>query len=159
MSTRVLLCALAAAVACQHGGGAHSPQTPATPAEVVTAGRTTIEHWQQAQQMRSADALAKLYAHEPNVVVVRDGQPLVGWGPVEAMLRDKLARAKEIRVRLKDVTVTSLAPTVATAAATMTRETSDGITTVTENGALTVVLRRDDDGWKIVLEHYSYQRP
>jgi ketosteroid isomerase-like protein len=41
----------------------------------------------------------------------------------------------------------------------MTREISDGITTVTENGALTLVFEKTHDGWQIVAEHYSYRRP
>ncbi len=130
-----------------------------TPAEVVTAAKGAIESWRQAYELRSSDALAKLYAHEDDVVVVLDGQPLVGWGSVDLMLKDKLAHAKEIHVRLKDTKVKSLAPTIASAVATMTREIGDGVTTVTENGALTLVLRKDPDGWKIVLEHYSYRRP
>jgi ketosteroid isomerase-like protein len=74
------------------------------------------------------------------------------------MLQDRFAHAKEVHVHLKDVAVSSVAPTVAMVAATMTREIGDGVTTVTEAGALTLVLRKDADGWKIVLEHYSYKR-
>lgn len=147
-------------VACAHGGAAEKPPAaPATPKEVVDAGRATIEQWRQAYEVRSMDALGKLYVHDPQVVVVLEGMPLIGWSSVEAMLRDRLARAKEIHVRLKDVSVTSYAPTLAGVLATMTREIGDGVTTVTEQGTLTVLLRRVDDGsWKIVVEHYSYKR-
>ena len=44
------------------------------------------------------------------------------------------------------------------ATAVMTRELGDGVTTVTESGALTIVLRKDGDSWLIVTEHYSYKR-
>ena len=147
-------------VACAHGGDApQAPAKPATPKEVVDAGRATIEQWRQAYEVRSLDALSKLYEHNPDVVVVLDGLPLIGWSSVEAMLRDKLARAKEIHVRLKDITVTSYAPVLAGAVAQMTREIGDGVTTVSENGTLTLLLHREDDGtWKIVSEHYSYKR-
>lgn len=136
-----------------------TPAASATPKEVVAAGKGTIEQWRQAYEVRSFDALAKLYAHDTDVVVVQDGLPLIGWSSVEAMLKDRLSRAKEIHVRLKEVSVASLGPTAAVAVATMTRELSDGVTTVTENGALTLVLRRTADGWQIVQEHYSYKRP
>jgi len=44
--------------------------------------------------------------------------------------------------------------------ATMTRELTDGVTTVTEYGSLTLVFRKDPNaGWLIVGEHYSYKRP
>ena len=51
------------------------------------------------------------------------------------------------------------AATAAVAVATMTRELSDGATTVTENGTLTLVLRKDRGRWQIASEHYSYKRP
>jgi ketosteroid isomerase-like protein len=137
-----------------------SATTPAAaPADVVTAARGAIEQWRQAYEVRSFDALAKLYVHDPRTVLVQDGTPLVGWNFIEPMLKDRLSHAKDIHVRLKEVTVSSLAPTVASAIATMTREISDGTTTVTENGALTLVLTRTRDGWRIAAEHYSYRRP
>ena len=145
---------------CPHGKAEDTtPVRPATPKEVVNAARGTIEQWRQAYEVRSIDALTKLYAHDLDVVLVQDGQGMIGWSSIEAALKDRLARAKEIHVRLKDITVASLGPTAAFATATMTREVGDGVTTVTENGALTLVLRRDADGWRIVAEHYSYKRP
>jgi ketosteroid isomerase-like protein len=155
-----LVAVVVAAVACQHGKPvATETARPATPTDVVAAGKAVVEQWHQAYEARNVDALAKLYAHDNEVVLVQDGLPLVGWTTVQGMLQAKLGHAKEIHVRLKDVTVSGLAATVATAAATMTREVSDGVTTVTENGALTLVLRQDADGWKIVVEHYSYKKP
>ena len=74
------------------------------------------------------------------------------------MLKDRLVRYKQIVVRLKDIQVQSLGTNAATATAAMTREQGDGITTVTEYGALTVVLRKEGDTWLIVSEHYSYKR-
>ncbi|HTR49718.1 MAG TPA: nuclear transport factor 2 family protein [Kofleriaceae bacterium] len=158
---RLLVCALAAAclLACQHGAPAPAaPAAPATPVDVAAAGRATVESWRQAYEVRSFDALAKLYAQEPDLVLVQDGLPLIGWKTIGPLLQDRLTHAKDIHVRLKDVAVSALAPTAASVAATMTREIGDGVTTVTENGALTLVLRKDGDGWKIVAEHYSYKR-
>ena len=147
-------------------GGCPAPKpaetTPAgslAPKDVIAAAKGTIEQWRQAYEVRSFDALAKLYAHEIDLVVVHDGTPIMGWSAVEPVLRERLGKAREIHVRLKDVTVASLGPTAAAALATMTREISDGVTTVTENGALTLVLRRSGDGWQIVQEHYSFKRP
>ena len=152
-----VLCALAGCPAPKPTST--TPAASLAPKEVVAAAKGTVEQWRQAYEVRSFDALAKLYAHELDVVLVHDGLPLVGWSTIEPVLRERLAKAKEIHVRLKDVTVTSLGSTGAAALATMTREISDGTTTVTENGALTLVLRRGADGWQIVQEHYSYKRP
>jgi ketosteroid isomerase-like protein len=168
---RHVVVALVLAVwACAHPKDLpETPAKPATPKEVVAAGRALIEQWRQAYEVRSVDALSKLYAHDLDLVVVLDGLPLNGWTSVETMLKDRLAHAKEVHVRLKDVQITTLAPTAAFAVATMTRELGDGVTTVTENGALTLVLRSVIDPektsavaatrWLIVAEHYSYRRP
>ena len=139
--------------------GPDAPVAPATPKEVVAAAKSTVEQWRQGFEVRSADALAKLYAHDLDVVVVTDGAALTGWKSIEASLRDRLARAGAIRVRLKDIQVTAQDAMVATVVATMTREVTDGAATTTENGTLTLVLRHAGDAWVIVLEHYSYRRP
>src|SRR5437870_5315264 len=89
-----VLLALCLAVGCAHGKPA--PTGPAhddAPADVVAAARSAIESWRQAYEVRSSDALGKLYAHEVDAVVVLDGQALIGWSSIEAMLKDKLARA------------------------------------------------------------------
>ena len=153
----VLVVALVMA-GCPRGGGDTTPARVLTPKEVVAAARATIEQWRQAYEVRSFDALAKLYAQNIDLVVVQDGLPLVGWSSVEGMLKDRLIRYKQITVRLKDIQVQSLSTSAATATAAMTREQGDGITTVTEYGALTIVLRKDGDQWLIVSEHYSYKR-
>lgn len=144
---------------CPAPKGSGTTPAAAAPAEVVSAARGAIEQWRQAYEVRSFDALAKLYVHDTATVVVQNGVPLIGWTAIEAMLKDRFAHAKEIHVRLKEVSVSSLAPTAASAVATMTREISDGTTTVTEDGALTLVLKRTGEGWQIVSEHYSYRRP
>jgi uncharacterized protein (TIGR02246 family) len=159
MRTAIFLVALVLATGCPHGKTEETaPVRPATPKEVVTAARATIEQWRQAYEVRSIEALAKLYTHDLDTVIVQDGQAMIGWSSVETMLKDRLARAKTIHVRLKDIQVTSLSPEVAYAVATMTRELSDGTTSVSENGALTLVFRKDGVAWLIVSEHYSFKR-
>jgi len=144
--------------ACPRGGGDTTPARPATPKEVVAGARATIEQWRQAYEVRSFDGLAKLYTHDIDLVVVQEGMPLVGWSSVEGMLKDRIARYKDVHVRLKDIQVQSIAPTAAAATAAMTRELGDGVTTVSESGALTIVLRKEGDAWLIVTEHYSFKR-
>jgi uncharacterized protein (TIGR02246 family) len=143
---------------CPRGGGDTTPARVLTPTQVVAGARATIEQWRQAYEVKSYEALAKLYAQNLDLVVVDGGIPIFGWPSVDAMLKDRLGRYKEVHVRLKDIQVQSLGPHAATATAAMTRELGDGTTTVTESGALTVVLRKADDAWLIVTEHYSYKR-
>ncbi len=139
--------------------GPEAPVAPATPAEVVAIAKATVEQWRQGYEVRSVDALAKLYAHDLDTAIVTEGVALTGWTAIEASLRDKLGRAGAIRMRLKDIQVTAQDATVATVVATLTRETTFEAATTTENGTLTLVLRRAGDGWVIALEHYSYRRP
>lgn len=153
---RSLVFAIALA-ACTHGGPSRTERPSDTPKDTVSAARATLEQWRQAYEVKSMDALARLYAHDGDVAVVLEGVPLVGWRSVEAMLQDRLARAELVHVRLKDVQVAQIAPDVASVLATMTREVQTGATTVTENGTITLVLRRDGDAWVIAAEHYSYK--
>jgi ketosteroid isomerase-like protein len=129
--------------------------TPATPADIDGA-KTTIENWRKDHEARNLDALGKLYAHDADVTVVQQGTPVVGWPAVESLLKARLAKPTII-VKLADVHVASLAPEVASAVASLSREFSDGTTTVTDSGTITLVLRRDGDHWVIVAEHYSYK--
>ena len=155
------LALLAALAACPHEK-AEEPTGPvrdSTPKEVIAATRGAVEQWRQAYEVRSMDALQKLYAHDLDIVVVTDGLTLIGWSSVEGLLADRLSRAKEIHIRLKEIQVRAIATSAAFAVATMTREVGDGVTTVTENGTLTLVFRKDTAGWLIVGEHYSYKRP
>jgi ketosteroid isomerase-like protein len=159
---RVLLVVLALCAGCPRSGVETTPTVPAkelTPKEVIAATRGAVEQWRQAYEVRSMDALGKLYAHDTDVVIVQDGITLIGWGSVQGLLEDRLNRAKEIHIRLKEVQVTGVGPRGAFAVATMTREVSDGVTSVSEKGALTLVFRKDPQlGWLIVGEHYSYKK-
>jgi uncharacterized protein (TIGR02246 family) len=143
---------------CPRGGGDTTPARVLTPAEVVAGARATIEQWRQGYEVKSLEALAKLYAQNIDLVVVEQGQPIVGWSSVENMLKARLTRYKNIHVRLKDIQVQSLGPTSAVATASMTRELGDDVTQITESGALTVVLRKEGDAWQIASEHYSVKR-
>ncbi|MFN0250717.1 MAG: YybH family protein [Kofleriaceae bacterium] len=155
------------ALALSLSGLAGCPRTAApvapstlTPAEVVTAGKATIEKWRQAYELRSADALGAMYAQDIDLVVVVEGTALLGWDAVGGMLKERLKLADKIFIRLKDTSVVSLGADAAFAYATMTREivAAGGSTSVTENGIVTFVLRKSGDNWVIGSEHYSYKR-
>ncbi len=40
--------------------------------------------------------------------------------------------------------------------AAMDREVSDGVTTISERGVVTLVLRAEAESWVVVAEHYSF---
>jgi uncharacterized protein (TIGR02246 family) len=143
------------------GGCRPGPTAPvaAPPTTLVAAVNGTIEQWRQAYEIRSMDALARLYAHEPGLAIVQDGALQLGWTAIEPVLRDHLAHTTEIHVRIKDLQISPLGPTAAVAVGAMTRESTDGATQVRESGVVTLVLREDPGGWVIASEHYSYRRP
>jgi ketosteroid isomerase-like protein len=128
---------------------------PVMPEDQGAAVRSVLEQWRQAYEVKSVDALARLYA-TADAVVVKEGSQVRGWPQIQAGLNEQLGRAKNVRVRLKDVTVVPLGERGAAISAGMTREVSDGVTTVTEEGLLTLALRSDGVAWTIVSEHYSY---
>jgi uncharacterized protein (TIGR02246 family) len=158
MRHAAILVAAVAFAGCPRGGGETTPTRPATPKEVIAGARATIEQWRQAHQVNSFDAIAKLYAHETDLVLVYDGQQVVGWTSVEALVKDRIERFPKNVIRLKDIQVASLGPTGATATAALSREVGDETTVVTESGALTLVLRKEGEAWLIVAEHYSHKK-
>jgi ketosteroid isomerase-like protein len=140
------------------GNGSTGPSGSDTPAAVVDAAKGTVEKWRQAYEVRSVEELAKLYAHDADTVVVQEGAALAGWPAIEGMLKERLGKATTVHVRISNVSVAAVGSDGARAVAAMRRELCDGTVTLTETGTLTMVMRREGDGWVIVLEHFSYKR-
>lgn len=156
---------VALAVWLSLGSGCIAPAPPVppsatTPSDVVGGAKLTIENWRKAYEARDLDALSRLYERDLDLVVVLDGVSYLGWSSVRAMLEDRIARTSSVRIRMKDIAVVSLGPDAASAVATMSREltATSGVTSTTETGTLTLVLRRAPTGWTIASEHYSYKR-
>lgn len=157
MRSAVLCLALALAAthaACARGGrGASAPELPSGEHAGVLGA---VEKWRQAQEVRSLDVLASVYATDDSVVLVQQGVATRGWPAVSALLERKLVAATGVRVRLAEVAVAPAGAGGAVVSARMTRETSDGVSTLTEDGPLTLAMRLDGASWRIVAQHYSY---
>ena len=131
--------------ACCNSRCRSSPANP-RPTKIAVGGARrdrAVAPGLRGAQLRGAREAIR--AHDDDVVVVQDGQPLIGWsldrrGSAQGPDRPRPRRSTS---GSRTSQVASLVPGIATAIATMTREISDGITTVTENGALTLVLRKD----------------
>lgn len=150
-----------AVAAC--GAGTTSPATPggaeaepAAPVSVVQAAQAVLEQYRQAHEVRSMDALAPLYAATPELVRVWQGRRTTGWEAVRPELAGVLGRAERIKLRIGDVTVSALGKDGATVTASVSRIIADGVTSVRVDGVLTLAVRRQDDRWVIVGEHFSY---
>src|SRR6185503_20510441 len=84
-----------ALVAALAAGGCPPRSTPPTvaPALGLTADVTgAIEQWRQAYEVRSMDALARLYSRDPSLAIVQDGTRQLGWAAIEPALRGVLGR-------------------------------------------------------------------
>lgn len=154
----VLAVVMSAAAAC--GGGSKGSTTPSGPAsgDAFAAVFRAVEQWRQGWEVRSLDALAPLYRHDGNTVVVYQGKAHVGWPQAQSFLRQSVDGAKSVHLTLEEGQVTSLGAGGATYSARLLREISDGVLTVTDEGFLTMTFARAPGGdrWEIVSEHYSY---
>lgn len=154
---RLLLAVLLATAACSGGGGAARPgATAATPVDAFAAVFRAVEQWRQGWEVRSMEALAPLYRHDGQTVLVYQGQAQVGWPAAENYLRTVVERARAIHLALEEGQVTTLGDGAATFAARLSREISDGAITVSDRGFLTLTFARSGDRWEIVAEHYSF---
>lgn len=135
------------------------PPVAAAPVGLVAGVKGTVEQWRQAYEVRSMEALAKLYAREPGLAIVEAGVLQLGWTAIEPILRARLDRARAFHVRISELEITALGDAAALAVGAMTRESSDGTTTVTETGVVMFALKTTATGWVIAGEHYSYRRP
>ncbi|MBP9085392.1 MAG: nuclear transport factor 2 family protein [Kofleriaceae bacterium] len=139
--------------------GTKAPPTVAVAAldgNAEVAALATVERWRQAMEVRSLDGLAGVYANDRRLVVVDQGQRQNGWSIVEPALRDMLARVREVHLKLSELTAQPYGTSMLVHGA-MAREISDGATTVTEAGILTLILERDSGAWRIVAQHFSYR--
>jgi ketosteroid isomerase-like protein len=138
-------------------GGGSRPAAKTTPASSDASGPAgVVEQWKQAWELRSADALAPLYSHGPDLVVVEQGTPTIGWSAVQASLQTRTGQATQVHIQLDTPSVTPLGTDAAIVNVTMSREIDDAGGAVTEHGALTLVVSREGDHWVIVAEHYSH---
>lgn len=132
------------------------PMAAPLPEDVETGITGAIEQYRQSYQVRSPEALAALYDHSLDLVVVFQGRAHLGWSQVETFLQGRLQGASKVRMTIKDLHIQSLAPGSAVASAGLETTIGDEATSVTERGTLTLAFRSVDGVWKIVSEHFSY---
>jgi len=161
MKARPLLAVIALSGWFACGGSGKAPAAPepvkvATPAQVVAAANGLLEQYRQAYEVRSMDALAPLYSQTVDVVVIHQGDDHRGWSAVSTYLQDLLGRATEVHVKIGAVSVTALGSGGAAISAELTREISDGVTTIVEKGSLTLAIGREGQRWVIIHEHFSF---
>lgn len=162
-----VLTAAALALACAAGACGGSSKPPAAPPQAAApvstlsgdaaeAARAVLEQYRQAHEVRSVEALDPLYLAGPELVRVWQGQRTAGWDPARAELAALFNRARSVKLRVDQVIVQPLGPDGVVLVADASRTVADGVTSVRVDGVLTLVLRRQDQRWLIVSEHFSY---
>jgi ketosteroid isomerase-like protein len=148
---------LLAAAACAGAPAAPASQPAASRPVTAADVRGVVEEWRQAFEVHSLDKLVALYDHSDDLIVVRESRRLRAWSSFYPELKEFITRNPKIQLRLGDLSTAALGPGGAVASSTALRRYGDEHTMREEQGALTLVLRRGDDGvWRIVAEHWSF---
>jgi ketosteroid isomerase-like protein len=138
------------------GAAAKTSTTTITPTDSATSALALLEQWRQAYEVRSVEALSKIYSPGKSLIVVAQGQRWNGWDNVSTVLKGKLDSAREVHITLNEVASQAIGSTTLITA-TMVREISNGSTTVKETGVVTWGLELANNKWQIVSEHFSYR--
>ena len=152
------LCCAAGACGGSQAPPPEAPQAaaPIDAGDAAGAARAVLEQYRQAHEVRSVEALDPLYLAGPELVRVWQGQRTAGWDPARAELAALFNRARSVKLRVDQVIVQPLGPDGVVLVADASRTVADGVTSVRVDGVLTLVLRRQDQRWLIVSEHFSY---
>jgi uncharacterized protein (TIGR02246 family) len=147
----------ASSAACGGAGKKSSRSSlPTLPDAVVRQVNGVVEQWRQGHELRNIDAIASLYAQTPELVMVVQGRIQRGWPAVKESITAFYASHAEVKMIVADLKVEAVGERGAVASAQVTRRYGDGVTTIEEAGAVVMALRHDEDGWRIIAEHYSY---
>lgn len=146
---RIAVLVFALLFACAQGGD-ESDKTQAGP-------KATLEHWASAWRAGDVKKMLTFYGDSKDVFpIASSGRRYEGAAGVRTMYEEAFGEADWNNVQLRDVKVVrhgDVAWTSCRFQAEMTLK-PDGVTLVfTSQG--TVVLQRMENGWRIVLEHFS----
>lgn len=110
----------------------------------------------EAMKQANVEAVGQFYWQSPQLVTGANGSFLWGWKARQQSLAQEFAKVKQLDFRLEHLTIIPLEAKTVIVAASYGRDDVYQDRARHESGAWTLVLRRFDDGWKIVHEHSSY---
>ena len=147
--------AQANAAKAQQQQGERAPQiAPTTRAEVLTFVRGYID----AHNRADATALSDAVSHRTDVTSVGDGNITRGWDAIRTETDQITGKEGSFRFDVGTMDVVSLGTNyvLVVAPTTATVNTQQGVVQIP--GAMTLVLEKGRDGWRILNEHYSSKR-
>ena len=139
----------------QQQQGERAPQvTSATRTEVLTFVRGYID----AHNRADATALSDAMSHRADVTSVGDGTITRGWDAIRSETDQITGKEGSFRFDIGTMDVVPLGANyvLVVAPTTATVNTQQGVAQIP--GALTLVLEKGRDGWRILNEHYSSKR-
>lgn len=139
----------------QQQQGERTPQvSAATRNDVLTFVRSYID----AHNRADATALSDAVSHRADVTSVGDGDITHGWDAIRAETDKITGKEGSFRFDVGTMDVVSLGTSyvLVVAPTTLTVNTQRGPEQMV--GALTLVLEKGKDGWKILNEHFSSKR-
>ena len=130
-------------------------RTPQVSAAVRSEVLAFVRGYIDAENRADATALSDAMSHRADVTSINSGVITRGWEAIRASTDQVTGQQGTFRVDLGTMDVVSLGTgyTLIVAPMTITATSQQGPRQVP--GAMTLVLEKSPDGWKILNEHYS----
>jgi beta-aspartyl-peptidase (threonine type) len=109
----------------------------------------------EAMKQANIEAMGQFYWQSPQLITGANGSFLWGWKARQQSLAQEFGKVKQVDFRLEQLTIIPFEAKTVIVAASYVRDDVYEDRARHESGAWTLVLRRFDDGWKIVHEHSS----
>jgi ketosteroid isomerase-like protein len=132
---------------------------PTSEAQAPAVLRTEIQSFVRAytDSANKADitTYTQMYSRQAGVTSIDDGTILRGWDAIRTQADSMLGRegAYKVEVGSIDITPLGVGYILAVAPTTITLQTNQGAVQI--RGALTLVLHKTAEGWKIIHDHTS----
>lgn len=130
-------------------------QEPAKAPSLRTEVQGFVRSFVKAANEADTATLVELYARVPEVASIGDGEITRGWEAIRADADSLLGSQGSYRIDLGSIDVVPLGAEHALAFAPTSITVAAEKGTVKIRGAMTFVLHRTGDGWKIIHDHSS----
>jgi beta-aspartyl-peptidase (threonine type) len=138
--------------------GPVSAQAPTAPASSTTQRQQVQEFvraYADAANRSDVTAYMEMYTQKPELIAINDGEITRGWNSLRDEANRTLGLEGSFRISVGSIDVIGLGPSRAIAAFpyVITVSTTAGPRQL--RGAMTLVLEKSPQGWKIIHDHTS----
>ena len=136
-------------------GCASQPSPDAVRQEVQEFVRNYVD----ATNKGDVTSMMEMVSRAQGVTSIMDGEISRGWDAIRTEEDNLTGKEGSYKVSIGSVDVTPLGASNALAVATMTTAVASQGQVVQDEGAMTLVLEKSKDGWKVLNEHFSTKAP